>query len=105
MSRATTIPFRRACWPSITYVSGVYAMRNLVFSLCWISVALVGAAHAAAADTEEGFRPLFNGKDLTGWHLRNPDGHNSWTVEDGILKNTVGEGEHGTDLVTDKKFW
>ena len=31
--------------------------------------------------------------------------HNSWTIEDGILKNTVNKGEHGTDLVTDQKFW
>jgi hypothetical protein len=60
---------------------------------------------APAADNE-GFRPLFNGKDLTGWKLRNPKGHNSWSIEEGgILKNTVNPGEHGTDLVTDDKFW
>lgn len=50
--------------------------------------------------------PLFNGKNTDGWHLRRKDGHNSWTVEPGgVLKNTVKPGEHGTDLVTDKKFW
>src|SRR5688572_12277020 len=54
---------------------------------------------------EDGFRPLFNGKDTTGWKLRNPKGHNSWKVEEGILKNTVATGEHGTDLVTTDKFW
>ena len=59
---------------------------------------------AVAAD-ESGFVPLFNGKDTTGWHLRRKDGHNSWAVADGVLKNTVNPGEHGTDLVTDKKFW
>jgi len=59
--------------------------------------ALVGAA-------DEGFRPLFNGTNTSGWHLRNADGHNSWTVESGVLKNTVNQGEHGTDLVTDQKF-
>jgi hypothetical protein len=59
---------------------------------------------AFAADSN-GFVPLFNGKDTAGWYLRNPKGHNSWTVENGILKNTVNKGEHGTDLVTDKKFW
>ena len=58
------------------------------------------------ADTDaEGFRSLFNGKDVTGWKLRNPKGHNSWTVENGVLKNTVNKGEHGTDLVTEDKFW
>lgn len=63
------------------------------------------AVCSAAALAEEGFKPLFNGKDTTGWHLRNPKGHNSWTIEDGVLKNTVNKGEHGTDLVTDQKFW
>lgn len=58
-----------------------------------------------AADDDKDFKPLFNGKDLTGWHLRRPDGHNSWTIEDGVLKNTVAKGEHGTDLVGDPKFW
>jgi hypothetical protein len=72
-----------------------------------LTLALVGFASAAgrAADDEEGFEPLFNGKDTTGWHLRNRDGHNSWTVEDGVLKNTVSGDVHGTDLVTDKKYW
>ena len=62
-------------------------------------------ATAFAAD-EDGFKPLFNGKDMAGWKLRRPDGHNSWTIEPGgVLKNTVNKGEHGTDLVTGEKFW
>ena len=62
------------------------------------------AAGTQAADND-GFHPLFNGKDTSGWKLRNPKGHNSWTIEDGVLKNTVNPGEHGTDLVTASKFW
>ena len=69
-----------------------------VFALVVVSILSVRAAE------QEGFQPLFNGKDTTGWHLRNPQGHNSWTVENGILKNTVAKGSHGTDLVTDQKF-
>lgn len=70
------------------------------------TLALVGSAVTAAyaAESEEGFRPLFNGKDTTGWHLRNPKGHNSWTIENGVLKNTVSGDVHGTDLVTDTKY-
>jgi 3-keto-disaccharide hydrolase len=75
-------------------------MKNLLFPLTLLAASL---ALTAAAD-EDGFRPLFNGKNTQGWHLRNPSGHNSWTVEHGILKNTVKPGEHGTDLVTDQKF-
>jgi hypothetical protein len=79
--------------------------RNCLLSVATL-LALLPAGRTLAADAdEEGFRPLFNGKDTAGWHLRNPDGHNSWTVEEGVLKNTVAEGEHGTDLVTDDKFW
>jgi hypothetical protein len=58
----------------------------------------------AANDDEKDFRPLFNGKDLTGWKLRHP-GHNSWSVlPGGILKNTVENGAHGVDLVTVQKY-
>jgi hypothetical protein len=74
---------------------------TLIAALCALAFPLV----ATAADDSGKFVPLFNGKDTTGWHLRNKDGHNSWTVENGVLKNTVEKGEHGTDLVTDKKFW
>ncbi len=59
-----------------------------------------------SAEDEIGFTPLFNGKDFTGWKLRNPNGNHSWSVlPGGVLKNTVEKGTHGTDLVTDKKFW
>ena len=64
---------------------------------------LLLAATALADDA--GFKPLFNDKDTAGWHLRKVGGHNSWSVADGVLKNTVEKGQHGTDLVTDAKFW
>ena len=72
------------------------------FSL--LATLALSATFTFAAD-EAGFVPLFNGKDTTGWHLRRKDGHNSWTIDGNVLKNTVNKGEHGTDLVTDKKFW
>ena len=66
----------------------------------------LGGLTLTAADTESGFRPLFNGKDITGWKLRHADGNTSWSVlPGGILKNTVEKGTHGTDLVTEQKFW
>lgn len=66
--------------------------------------AAVAALQAFAAD-DAGFKPLFNGKDLTGWHVRNEKSHNAWKVDDGVLKNDLQKGEHGVDLVTDQKFW
>ncbi len=43
---------------------------------------------------------LFNGSDLKGWKLRDPNGKNCWTVTDGVLANT----DRGTDLITEEKF-
>jgi hypothetical protein len=74
-------------------------------TLCLSFAAVLLAALPALAADQDGFVPLFNGKDLTGWKLRNPQGHNSWSIlPDGVLKNTVEKGVHGTDLVTDQKF-
>jgi Domain of Unknown Function (DUF1080) len=66
-----------------------------------LALALV-AGNLIAAD--QGFRPLFNGKDLTGWKLRKPDGTASWSVKDGVLVNEVSAGKHGTDLISEQKF-
>ena len=79
-------------------------MKRLLFSTAAAAV-VVGAAFNLSAANEAGFVPLFNGKDTGGWNLRRADGHNSWTIDNGVLKNTVNKGEHGTDLVTAKKFW
>ena len=43
----------------------------------------VTAAESAA--TDEGFRPLFNGKDLTGWKA-DEQAKQHWRVADGIIK-------------------
>ena len=81
-------------------------MKSTKTLLVLAILAAVAAPALTAAESETGFRPLFNGKDLTGWKLRNPGGHNSWSVlPGGILKNTVEKDVHGTDLVTEQKFW
>ena len=68
-------------------------------------LALILPLAAFAADDEKGFKPLFNGKDFAGWHVRNEQAHNAWKVVDGVLKNELKQGEHGVDLVTDAKYW
>jgi type 1 glutamine amidotransferase len=55
-------------------------------------------------EVQAGFRPLFNGEDLTGWHLRHAEGTASWSAQNGMLVNTIPKDGHGTDLVTDEKF-
>ena len=82
-------------------------MKTTLALLTLAAFAATSFITQAAEEHEKGFRPLFNGHDVTGWKLRNPSGHNSWTVEPGgVLKNTVEKGgAHGTDLVTEQKFW
>jgi hypothetical protein len=81
-------------------------MKKCFLILVTAAVAFCPLLTVQAADDESGFTPLFNGKDMTGWKLRNPHGNHSWSIlPGGILKNTVEKGTHGTDLVTDKKFW
>jgi len=43
---------------------------------------------------------LFNGKDLTGWHVDSPKASPTWTVVDGTL---VSPG-HGPEIINDSKF-
>jgi hypothetical protein len=50
---------------------------------------------------KKGWISLFNGKDLTGWHLRKPDGPNGWKVVDGVYINTP----PSTDIQTDAEFY
>lgn len=51
---------------------------------------------------------LFNGKDLTGWRLTDPNAVNGWSAKDGLLVNTVvqEEGKHKNygNLRTDREF-
>ena len=70
-------------------------------TLALISSLALLAGVALAAD-EDGFKPLFNGKDTAGWKLRNPNGNNCWTVDEGIIKNTIPKGGHGVDLLTER---
>lgn len=76
----------------------------LIMKKMLLTLALAVSAVATVRAADDGFRPLFNCTDTAGWHLRNPKSHNSWKVENGVLKNTVANGEHGTDLVTNDKF-
>jgi len=64
---------------------------KIIASIC---AALALASTLFAADAEKGFKPIFNGKDLTGW-----DGNKDlWSVEDGCIT-----GRTPADPANDKK--
>ncbi len=72
--------------------------------LC-LAVLLASAGMAFAEEVAAGFKPLFNGKDLSGWRPRDPSKPSAWRVEDGVLTNALKPGTPGVDLVTEQKFW
>jgi hypothetical protein len=44
--------------------------------------------------------PLFDGKDLSGWHMSDPNAKTLWKVENGTLLSPG----HGPELISDAKF-
>ena len=63
-------------------------MKRFALTLALALFSLFAAAPSLHA--EEGFRPLFNGKDLTGWE-GNPE---LWTVEEGFITGKTNGPEH-----------
>jgi len=76
------------------------------YVLAILATVVSGSATACEAAEAEA-RSLFNGKDLTGWHMdvpaldKNPDGKKPFVVRDGML---VSLGKPGGHLITDKEF-
>jgi hypothetical protein len=74
-------------------------MRTLILVLLFLPIACL------AAPDEKEFKPLFNGRDLSGWQHRGPvTKNNSWAVENGNLKNDLRQGKRGSDLVSEGKY-
>jgi hypothetical protein len=81
-------------------------------------------ARGAGPSTDQGWTPLFNGKDLAGWKFRQQAGSQAWKVVSDVRldpadpKKLLGSGEggsdrgvllrgtidHGSDLITEKDF-
>src|SRR5690554_1465205 len=77
-------------------------MRHLSLFLALLAAGLVTAT-TARADDADGFQPLFNGKDLSGWVL--PEDKSLFTVEDGqIVGRTKGDLKKNEFLVTDRPY-
>jgi hypothetical protein len=75
----------------------------------WIALAVLALVPAAlaVAGIPEGFAPLWNGKDLTGWHISQSNHHGDsqgWAVKDGILTATQDRPGNGGILLTDEKY-
>src|SRR4051794_9137597 len=72
----------------------------------------VGVADEKKAD-DGGYVSIFNGKDLTGWHVSAETGHSRvsknksggrWVVEDGAIVGSQDMPGNGGIVITDKKY-
>jgi hypothetical protein len=64
-------------------------------------------ALAVTSSVPSGFTPLFNGKDLTGWHVSQTNHHGTsagWSVKDGVVLATQDRPGNGGILLTDKRY-
>jgi len=56
---------------------------------------------------EKGFRPIFDGKTLAGWHVSGKTGHGTggrWVVEDGAICGSQDRPGNGGILITDRQY-
>lgn len=89
-------------------------MRYLPLLLVPLLAALL-AVPAPADDkpSDEGFTPIFNGKDLTGWKVSARTGHSrtskntsggKWVVEGGAIVGSQDVPGNGGILITEKEY-
>lgn len=83
---------------SIIFIISLYACSNVPNP----------QSNSQSSQNEEGWQPLFNGKDLTGWHsyLENKPGK-AWQVMDSVIflnKNDSSVYQDYADLVSDSEF-
>lgn len=55
-------------------------------------------------EKKEGWRLLFNGKNLEGWRTFQGKEISGWKVIDGVLNNSGVGSDHGGDIITREKF-
>ena len=67
-----------------------------------VFIALLFLASSVSAKKTDGGTPLFNGKNLTGWHQLN--GKASFSVEKGEIVGTTVANTPNSFLVTDKEY-
>lgn len=78
------------------YLQLCYMKKNLLLTLLLLS-SLIGISQ-----TSSGWRPIFNGRDLSGWKQLN--GRARYTVEGGEIVGTTVLGEPNSFLATEKDY-
>ena len=101
----TSLGHREDVWTSEAYQSHILGGIKWALGLeSGDATPQSAVAKLSSAEGSGGFKLLFNGVNMNGWKLRKQDGRESWSVQNGMLVNTLAEKEHGTDLVSEDKF-
>jgi hypothetical protein len=89
-------------------------MRHGFLLLLVVALATPFATPGGAGEKKEaGYVSIFNGKDLTGWHVSAETGHSRttknksggrWVVEDGAIVGSQDVPGNGGIIITDKKY-
>jgi hypothetical protein len=75
--------------------------------LRFVSLVALASPALVLAAVPAGFAPLWNGKDLSGWHVSQTNHHGNskgWSVKDGVLLATQDRPGNGGILLTDRKY-
>jgi hypothetical protein len=76
--------------------------RTLTAAIGAAIILLASASLARAAEKAPALKPIFNGKDLTGWAVPSPNPF--WRVENGVLIGQNDEKQTGSMLKTEKSY-
>ena len=88
-------------------------MHRILLPLLALPLAIITATSAGEKKKDEGYVSIFNGKDLTGWHVSAKSGHSKksgnknggkWIVTDGYITGTQDEPGNGGLIISDKKY-
>jgi hypothetical protein len=87
--------------------------RILCLALLLLGLAMLSATSAGEKKKDDGYVSIFNGKDLTGWHVSTKTGHSrtsknktggAWVVKDGAIVGCQDIPGNGGIIITDKKY-
>jgi len=78
-----------------------------ILSSCLAALLATFLLYGQSGKVPEGFTPIFNGRDLTGWHVSKTNHHGTtpeYRVVNGIIVGTQSPKGKGGILLTDKKY-
>ncbi len=101
----TSLGHREDVWAAPVYQDHVLGGIKWALGLAQGDATPQGTrAELPADEAQAGFRLLFDGEDLKGWRLRDADGKQTWSAQNGMLVNVIPPGGHGIDLVSAENF-